>query len=104
MTVEVVPEYSVIGRGKTAIFTAMANGISTTENSFKYQWRKRDSDSLPSKVLGVNERKLTIPNVNASDGGQYYCNVTNEWGSSVESDDVTLTIYGELDSNVSYRS
>ena len=104
MTVEVVPEYSEIGRGKTAIFTAMANGISTTENSFKYQWRKRDSNSLPSKVLGVNERILTIPNVNASDGGQYYCNVTNEWGSSVESDDVTLTIYGELDSNLSYRS
>ena len=82
----------------------MVNGISTTENNFKYQWRKRDSNSLPSKVMGVNEAILRIPNVNASDGGQYYCNVTNEWGSSVESDDVILTIYGELDSNLSYRS
>ena len=63
-------------------------------NDFTYQWKKRGSDGLPNKVSGVNGTVLTIPNVLESDEGQYYCIVTNEWGRSVESDDVTLTVEG----------
>jgi len=47
-------------------------------------------------VSSVDGTVLTIPNVNDSDEGQYYCIVTNEWGKSLESDDVTLTVYGML--------
>ena len=69
----------MIGKGTDAEFAAMVTGISTNESNFMYRWRKRDSDSLPDKVLGVNEEVLIIPE---SDEGQYYCNVTNEWGTS----------------------
>ena len=85
-----------IGKGNTATFTAMASGISTSENNFTYQWSKRDSGSFPDKVSGVRGIILTIPNVTESDEGQYYCTVANEWGRSVRSDDVTLSIFGML--------
>ena len=38
--------------------------------------------------------QLVISNLIKSDGGQYYCIVTNEWGRSVESNDVILTVEG----------
>ena len=63
-------------------------------NNFIYQWKKRDSDSLPDKVSDVDRIILVIPNLILSDGGQYYCIVTNEWGRSVESNDVILTVEG----------
>ena len=90
LTVRVMPDELVVGNETIAMFTAMATGIST----IKYQWKKRGSDTLPDKVSGVNGTVLTIPNVLKSDEGQYYCIVTNEWGRSVESDDVILTVYG----------
>ena len=96
MTISVIPNDLIIGNGTYAEFTAMATGVSTNKNKFVYQWRKRDSDSLPDKVLGVNETVLTIPYVTNSDEGQYYCIVTNEWGTSVESNEVTLSIFGML--------
>ena len=83
----------VIGKGRTAFFNATANGISTSENKFVYQWKKRGSN-LPDKVLSVNGTVLTIPNATESDEGQYYCTVTNEWGRSVDSDDAILTVFG----------
>ena len=85
----------MIGNGTVANFTAIATGISTIENNFMYQWKKRDSDYLPSKVSGVNGTVLVIPSVAETDEGQYYCIVTNEWGRSVRSDDVTLSIFGK---------
>ena len=74
----------------------MASGVSTNENNFRYQWKKRGSNNLPSKVMGVNGEVSIIPNVTESDEGQYYCNVTNEWGRSVKSNDVTLSTFGML--------
>ena len=96
LAISVVPSDLVIGKGTTAQFNAIASGISTTDESdFMYEWMKRSSDSLPDKVLGVNETVLIIPNVLESDEGEYYCVVTNEWGNSVKSNDVTLAIYGK---------
>ena len=85
----------MIGNGTAANFTATATGISTAENNFMYQWKKRDSDNLPSKVSGVNGTVLVVPSVAKTDEGRYYCIVTNEWGRSVRSDDVTLSIFGK---------
>ena len=73
----------------------MATGKSTAENNFIYQWMKKDS-VLSNKVSGVNGSVLTIPNVLESDEGQYYCIVTNEWDRSVESNHVTLAVFGKL--------
>ena len=80
----------------------MATGISTDKNNFMYQWKKRDRDSLSDKMTGVNGSVLSIPNVHESDGGSYYCIVTNEWGSTAMSDDVTLSIFGMF--SISYKS
>ena len=91
-----MPASLTIGKGKTAEFTAVATGISRSENKFIYQWRKRGGNNLPDKVSGVQETVLTIPNVTESDEGLYYCTVTNEWGRSMESNDVILSIFGML--------
>ena len=61
-----------------------------------YQWRKRGSSSFPDKVTSVNGAVLTIPNLVESDEGVYYCTVTNEWDSSVRSDNVTLSVIGMI--------
>ena len=94
LSVQVTPTSLTIGERGTAVFIALASGVNV--NNFMYQWRKRGSDSLYSKVSGVNGTTLTIPNLIISDEGQYYCIVTNEWGRSVKSDDVILTIVGNI--------
>ena len=96
LNINITPNNLLIGKGTTAQFNATTSAISTDESYFVYQWKKRGSNSFPDKVSGVNETVLTIPNVLESDEGQYYCIVTNEWGRSVESDNVTLTTYGML--------
>ena len=53
---------------------------------------ERYSTSLPSKVIGVNGAVLIIPNLTESDKRQYYCIVTNEWGRSLKSNYLTLTV------------
>ena len=70
----------------------MARGIRTT--NFTYVWGKRGTSRLPNKVIGINGPVLTIPNLVDSDEGLYYCVVTNEWNSSVISDDIALAIEG----------
>ena len=94
LSISVTPTNPVIVERGTAQFTATASGINM--GNFVYQWRKRGSSSLPIKVSGFNGAVLTIPNLVPSDEGVYYCSVTNEWGNSVRSDDVTLTIIGML--------
>ena len=49
---------------------------------------------LPNKVIGVNRAVLKIPNLTKSDEGHYYCIVTNEWGRSLKSGLLTLTVEG----------
>ena len=83
---------TTINKGRTAYFTATASGINV--NNYEYQWKKRGSTSLPSKVIGVNGAVLIIPKLTESDKGQYYCIVTNEWGRSLKSNYLTLTVKG----------
>ena len=92
LSIQIITNSHQIGERGTAVFIATASGINM--NNFMYQWRKRGSDNLPHKVSGVNKATLTIPNLIVSDGGEYYCIVTNEWGRSVESDEVMLTVEG----------
>ena len=94
LTASILPKVFSVGEGRTAAITVMATGIRTHENDFRYQWRKRNGSSFPDKVSGINESSLMIPNVLESDNGRYYCIVTNEWDRSVESNDVTLTVFG----------
>lgn len=89
--VGIMPNSSVlIDEGRAAQFSITANGIGIS--SFNYQWRKRGVNRLPDKVLGEDTTTLTIPKVDGSDEGQYYCIVTNMWNRSVESSNITLTV------------
>ena len=92
LSVNVSPPNAAFSAGETAQFTATASGVRMA--TFTYEWRKRGSRRLPNKVSGVYEQVLTIPNLVDSDGGLYYCTVTNEWNSSVVSDDIALAVEG----------
>ena len=53
----------------------------TGDEPLTYQWM-RVSGSLPNNARSnINGQKLTIHNIAVSDGGQYYCNVSNNEGS-----------------------
>ena len=81
----------VIGEGETVWFTITASGINM--RNFDYKWEKRGGQ-FSDRVRGINSTTLIIRSTLLSDEGQYYCNVTNEWGNSIRSDDITLTVEG----------
>ena len=92
LSITVTSNDTLIGKGRTVVFNAESRGI----GNVTYQWRKRGSNRLPDKVLGIDTLTLTIPNIEKSDEGDYYCIATNMWNRSVESSNVTLNIYGML--------
>ena len=92
LSIKVQSKATILDEGRTAYFTATASGINM--NNYNYQWKKSGSMNLPNKVVGVNGVVLVIPNLTESDEGQYYCIVTNEWGRSVKSNHLTLTVKG----------
>ena len=83
----------IISGGGTVTFIVEANGI-TDKKQLIYLWEKKGRNKLPDKVVGHRSTMLTIPNLMETDEGQYYCTVTNEWGNSVRSGYVTLTVQG----------
>ena len=92
LAIEAKPKNTLTNKGGTVQFTANASGIAIV----MYQWRKRGVDNLPDKVSGEDTLVLTIPNIDRSDEGQYYCIMTNMWNRSLESNHVELSIYGML--------
>ena len=87
------PHNPMIGQGGTVTFIAAASGI-TDKKKLIYLWKKNGKNKLPDKVSSHRSTTLTIPNLMKNDEGQYYCTVTNEWGNSVRSGYVTLTVQG----------
>ena len=83
----------MISEGGTVTFIATSSGI-TDKKQLIYLWEKNGKSKLPNKVIGHKSTMLTIPNLKKSDEGEYYCTVTNEWGNSVKSGYVTLTVQG----------
>jgi len=92
LSIIVGPSDTVYSEGETAQFTATAKGV--RKINFIYEWKKRGRNRLPNKVTGINGPVLTVPNLVNSDEGSYYCTVTNEWNSSVKSNDVVLAVEG----------
>ena len=76
---------------ETAQLTVLADGV--RKENFVYEWKVKNKD-LPDKVIGVNGTVLTIPDLVKSDEGEYYCTVSNQWGRSMESNTITLTVSG----------
>lgn len=83
----------MISEGGTVTFIVEATG-KTDKKQLVYLWEKKGRNRLPNKVAGRRSTMLTIPNLMEDDEGQYYCTVTNEWGNSVRSGFVTLTVQG----------
>jgi len=92
LSIIVVSNNSIIAKGRTANLTIMASGIGT----LRYQWKKRNVNNLPDKILSEDTAVLIIPKLDISDEGEYYCIVTNMWNRSMESDSITLIVYGML--------
>ena len=92
LAIRVISEHTPINKGGTVQFIANPGGVGIV----MYQWRKRGVDKLPDKVSGEDTLVLTIPNIDESDEGQYYCIVSNMWNRSMESNHVDLNIYGML--------
>ena len=92
LSISATPPRLTVGEGDTAQLNATASGINI--NNFVYQWRKKDSINLPNKLTGINGTILTIPNAQDPDEGNYVCIVTNEWGSSMKSNNIMLTVTG----------
>ena len=82
------------GERSTVNFTAIASGIN--KQNFVYQWKKKNDDKFPERVSSVSGAELIIPTVLKSDEGKFYCIVTNEWGRSVQSRDITLKVEGNM--------
>ena len=80
------PQYTNLTQ--TAIFTCNATG----HNIFGYQWII-GSGSFPSKVTGINNNTLVIPDVRSSDDNTYTCVVNNE-GGNTSSNATKLTVTG----------
>ena len=81
-----------VGEGGTIMFIARAGGVN--KRNFKYQWKRRGQNNIPTKASGAKSTVLIIPNLKDHDEGRYYCIVTNEWNNKEESKDVTLTVVG----------
>ena len=90
--ISVVPNNLLIAEGGTAQFNVTAVGT----GEIMYQWKKRNANRLPEKILGEDTPVLTIPNLDKSDEGLYYCIVTNTLNNINESNNITLTVYGKL--------
>ena len=84
----------MIREGGTVTFIVEASGKTDKNQLLLYLWEKKGRNKLPDKVVGRRSTMLAIPNLMETDEGQYYCIVTNEWGNSVKSRYVTLTVQG----------
>ena len=78
------------------LFEVVATGM----DPISYQWEKYQSFSnswiRPSnRAVSVTSSKLIFSVITEEDEGIYHCIVTNDDGSVV-SDDVNVTVYGEL--------
>ena len=87
------PHNPMTSEGGNIKLIAAASGI-TDKKPLMYLWKKNGKNKLPDKALGHKSTLLTIPNLIEADEGQYYCTVTNEWGNSVRSGYITLTVQG----------
>ena len=88
------PQSITLATGKMLTLSVTANGPGN--NKFNYQWKRRGSTSLPDRANGGKNSNLEIRSVSTSDSGSYYCVVMNQWGSMIESNDATVTVWRKL--------
>ena len=82
-----MPQSQSINLTQNGVFTCYANGFNVS-----YQWTI-GSGSFPSKVTGIHNNTLIIPDVRSSDDNTYTCVTSNE-GGSISSNAAKLTVTG----------
>ena len=84
------PQSVVLAKGNILHLSVTADGPG--KRKFKYQWKKRDSNLSPNRVIEKKTAQITISSVTSADDGLYYCVVTNQWGNMTESNNATVTV------------
>ena len=94
MSITVSPLSQTVSEGGVATFTATASGIKTRSGEFEYEWWKLSNGQ--QSVMVKRKKRLQIQNVNITDGGNYDCIVSNEWGNNKISESVHLIVSGKV--------
>jgi len=66
------------------------------EKHFTYQWKRKGSTSLTNTASGDTTPNFKIRSVTPTDGGSYYCVVTNQWGKTRESNEALVNVLCKL--------
>ena len=66
------------------------------EENFTYQWKRKGSTSLPNTASGDTTPNFKITSVTPTDGGSYYCVVTNQWGNTRKSNEAIVNVLCKL--------
>jgi hypothetical protein len=80
--------------GDTALFTVTTKG---DDLSYRWFYRRGESDSWhPTGLPGYNTPTLSVAMTTGRNGYQYYCQVSDAYGQTVNSKTVTLTLKTRL--------
>ena len=94
LSINVMQNNVVLNESDDAKLVITASGVN--KKNFTYRWNKKGRRaSIPKKASGIHRNMLMIPDLRESDEGNYFCTVTNEWGSNARSDDITLNVQGK---------
>lgn len=93
--IAIQPSNQTVDPGEDAVFSCTATAESGTGITFTQQWYKDGSPlSNSSKYSGVNTNTLTVHDAEESDEGDYYFQVSNNFGGVATTNTVTLTVTG----------
>ena len=93
LTILTQPENCSGAPGDTAIFTVVAEG-----SGLKYQWQTYKNGSWTNCSIndGAKTDTLSLAIKSSRDGSKYHCVITDKYGATVTTDEVTLTVLNTL--------
>jgi hypothetical protein len=93
LTILTQPENCSGAPGDTAIFTVVAEG-----SGLKYQWQTFKNGSWTNCSIndGAKTDTLSLAIKSSRDGSKYQCVITDKYGATVTTDEVTLTVLNTL--------
>ena len=83
----------MVAQDESAKICVVAEGPG--KKNFTYNWSRVKNIPLPRTTSGEDTQNLMITSITSADSGEYYCVVTNQWGSHTKSDKVTINVLGE---------
>ena len=86
-TVTTQPKSVAVAKGETAKLTVKALG-----DGLKYEWYYKDADSSSYKKSTITKSAYSVEMTNARHGRKVYCKVTDQYGNTVKTNTVTLSM------------